>query len=50
MNLHLGYPGVTKGLKLIGITPISKLKRGHMHLTYSQTKNNAHRLPTYNIL
>jgi hypothetical protein len=31
MNLHLGYPGVTKGLKLIGITPISKLKRGHMH-------------------
>jgi hypothetical protein len=59
MKLHQHCPTVTKGHKLIGVTPVAKLtnahrhptcsqtNKAHRHPTYSQTKNNAYRLRTY---
>jgi hypothetical protein len=56
--MPLGYPTVTKGhnltgvtpvakpIELTGIPPIAKTNRAHRHPTYSQIKNNAHRLRT----
>jgi hypothetical protein len=49
MNLHLGYPTVTKGHNLTRVTLIAKPTKAHRHPTYSQTKNNAHRLLTCSI-
>jgi hypothetical protein len=57
MKLHLGYPTVTKGHKLTGVTHVAKLTNAHRHptcsqtnrarrhSTYSQTKNYDHKLP-----
>jgi hypothetical protein len=50
MNLHLGYPTITKGHKLIGVTHVAKPTKAHRNPTCSQTKNYAHRAHTYYIL
>jgi hypothetical protein len=38
MTLHLGYPTVTKGYKLIGVTPVDKPTKAHRHHTCSEPR------------
>jgi hypothetical protein len=40
MTLHLGYPTVTQGHRLTGLTPIARTKT-HMSHPYSQTKQSS---------